>query len=189
MIFNFLLPIIFAAPCIPIDLGKLTNTESQTGISDARLNRSLSKSAKFIKRNLSFIELCVISKSTIVNNDPYLDKYQSYNFWYGYLNTKIPYGHVALLVHPVTNSKNIGGMADASSFLDKRFSAIAIAWCNKNIISCEIIIVHEVLHTLGAKHHPGIHIMAPYVYGPEQLSIIPDTKTEVRRYLKQKGLL
>lgn len=183
-----------AKPCIPVDVVKFKTPGANIAQTDAKLSQVLAESRKFVNKNLGFVNLCFVSNNNLTVPDmAYVNSLQNYyavfNYWFISLRKAFQFGHVTLGVHPVSKPSNAAGRAIQESYLDATYPAFAIAWCGRDSLICKVIVIHELLHTMGASHVKDRSIMYSYLIGAEQLVMSAPTKTEVRRYLKRKGLI
>lgn len=181
-----------AKPCIPIDVVQIRTLGNGITASFDELTKILLDGQKLFNRNFSFAEICHTSrKEAWYPPAAYQNVLENYMFvfyyWFNTFNFK--YGRILLAIHPTPAGRYVAGLSITRSYLDPEFPGFAFAWCGKNKYTCEQITIHEILHTLGAKHLAGVNVMNRYVGGKDYLKVFPRTKTQVRRYLKRKGVL
>ena len=185
----------WAKPCIPIAIYHAKTPGSQITISDSNLAITISKSTKFLRKNFKFIDFCVISErdywynSSAYSNFPKNYTKGVFEYWWFAMQHYFKNYIVTAVIHPVWLEDFAAGAALLRSYLSKTYSPFLIAWCGQNTLNCQIIFTHELLHTIGAKHQPGNNIMNPYLIGKQQLVVYSVTFSQVRRYLKRKGII
>ena len=182
-----------AKPCIPTSVVHVKSLANQITISERNLSEVLKRSKIFFNKNFRYASLCVLSETDswyapeAYDNSSYALSRNVFLYWYNFISFK--FGIVSALIHPTQGENNIGGLGVARSFLDAETHPLTISWCTNDIIKCQIVFIHELLHTIGAGHTKEYGIMYRYIVGESQLVVLPETRTGVRRYLKRKGLL